>query len=332
MSLKSKINFSLWCDFIERDFLEDNFQKLLRNDIIQGATSNPAIFEQSISTSDAYSQQIAMLQANDSKKIYEELAVTDIKRAAELLHPLYEVDSDDGFISIEVDPMLSDDSLATIEEGIRLHKTIGYDNVMIKVPATQAGYIAMEKLTSLGISVNATLIFSPIQAIECAKALNNGIKKSDKDTKAVISIFVSRFDRQLDDQLILLNIKPSKTGIVNATKCYYEIEKFNNKNIRTLFASTGVKGDRLDSSYYIENLIYPNTINTAPLDTINSFIKKDQFNPSVIISEEECNQYVTMLNDKNINIEIISEQLLKDGLESFKVSFKNMLNKLKVEN
>ncbi len=332
MSLKSKINFSLWCDFIERDFLEDNFQKLLRNDIIQGATSNPAIFEQSISTSDAYSQQIAMLQANDSKKIYEELAVTDIKRAAELLHPLYEVDSDDGFISIEVDPMLSDDSLATIEEGIRLHKTIGYDNVMIKVPATQAGYIAMEKLTSLGISVNATLIFSPIQAIECAKALNNGIKKSDKDTKAVISIFVSRFDRQLDDQLILLNIKPSKTGIVNATKCYYEIEKFNNKNIRTLFASTGVKGDRLDSSYYIENLIYPNTINTAPLDTINSFIKKDQFNSSVIISEEECNQYVTMLNDKNINIEIISEQLLKDGLESFKVSFKNMLNKLKVEN
>ena len=167
MNLKSNINFSLWCDFIERDFLEDRFQDLLINNIIQGATSNPAIFEQSILNSEAYSQQISMLQANDSKKIYEELAITDIKRAAEILHPLYEIDSDDGFISIEIDPMLCDDAEATIQEGIRLHNTIGYDNVMIKVPATNSGYIAMEKLTALGISVNATLIFSPTSNSMC---------------------------------------------------------------------------------------------------------------------------------------------------------------------
>ena len=113
-----------------------------------------------------------MLQANDVKKIYEELAVTDIKRAAEILKPLYDHDANDGFISLEVDPTLCDDMMGTIEEGARLHSQIGYDNVMIKVPATEAGYGAMKELTAMGINVNATLIFSPKQAVKCAEALS----------------------------------------------------------------------------------------------------------------------------------------------------------------
>ena len=172
MTLKKDINFSLWCDFIERDFLEDKFQTLINNHIIQGATSNPAIFESSITNSNAYKQQINMLQANEPKTIYEELALTDIKRASELLSSLHHENAEDGFISIEVDPLLCDDEIGTIEEGTRLYHTIGNDNVMIKIPATQAGYIAMEELTSRGINVNATLIFSPQQAINCAKALD----------------------------------------------------------------------------------------------------------------------------------------------------------------
>ena len=159
MSLKEDINYTIWCDFIERDFLENGFIDLVTNKIINGATSNTAIFEQSITTSEAYKQQINMLQANENKKIYEELAITDIKRAAEILKPLYDIDANNGFISLEVDPTLCDDADATITEGIRLHKQIGYSNVMIKVPATSAGYKAMEELTALGINVNATLIF-----------------------------------------------------------------------------------------------------------------------------------------------------------------------------
>ena len=104
MSLREEINYSIWCDFIERDFLENKFQDIINENIIYGATSNPAIFQQSISTSDAYTQQINMLQANDNKKIYEELVITDIKRAAEILKPLHDSDANDGFISIEVDP------------------------------------------------------------------------------------------------------------------------------------------------------------------------------------------------------------------------------------
>ena len=329
IKLNKEIKFSLWCDFIERDFLEHDFKNLIENGIIQGATSNPSIFEQSITSSQAYQQQINMLQVNEEKKIYEELAITDIKKAAEALQSLYEEDINNGFISIEVDPTLCDNAKATVQEGVRLYKTIGHDNVMIKVPATPSGYEAMKELTSQGINVNATLIFSVDQAINCAKFLNEGILKSNKETKAVISIFVSRFDRLLDKQLKSLDIQTSQTGIINATKCYHEIEKFENQNIRTLFASTGVKGDDLDASYYIEKLIYPNSINTAPLGTINSYMTKISYKKSDIISEVSCDKYFGLLQENNIDIKKVSENLLNDGLESFKISFKNMLSKLK---
>ena len=330
MSLKENINYSIWCDFIEREFLENGFQDLINDNIIHGATSNPAIFEQSITTSDAYSQQINMLQANETKKIYEELAISDIKRAAQLLKPLYDKNADDGFISLEVDPMLCDDSTATVEEGIRLYRQIGYSNVMIKVPATQAGYIAMEELTSIGINVNATLIFSKDQAINCANALNKGILKSAKDTKGVVSIFVSRFDRTLDSLMKSKELEQSKVGIMNAIKCYYEIEKFENNNIRTLFASTGVKGNDLIPSYYIDNLIYKNTVNTAPLATIKEWIENGSKTESKVITENECDLYFEKLLKRKIDIDQVAKQLLEDGLNAFKSSFEELLKKVKL--
>ncbi len=329
MNLKEKINYSIWCDFVERSFLENEFQELINNNTIYGATSNPAIFQQSITTSTAYTQQINMLQANESKKIYEELAITDIKRAAELLKPLYDQNANDGFISIEVDPSLCDDMMGTIEEGTRLYNQIGYDNVMIKIPATDAGYGAMDHLTSMGINVNATLIFSPEQALQSATALNNGIKKSGKDTKGVVSIFVSRFDRTLDNKLRKLELEPSKTGILNATLCYHEIENIGNKNIRTLFASTGVKGDDLSPSYYIDELIFPNSINTAPLNTIAAWLEEGTKSKSKIIPKDDCIKYFEILKSHQIDIEKVYSELLQDGLSAFKVSFQELLNKVK---
>ena len=328
MSLKEDINYSLWCDFIERDFLENRFQEIIKDETIQGATSNPAIFESSISNSVAYKQQLDMLQANNAKTIYEELALTDIKRAAELLSDLHKSHADDGFISIEVDPLLCDDAQGTIEEGLRLHSSINADNVMIKVPATDAGFIAMRELTSRGIHVNATLIFSPTQAIKCAQALNEGIIESNKDIKAVVSVFVSRFDRMCDADFVTKGLEASKLGIVNATKCYHEINKLNNKNIRTLFASTGVKGNELAPSYYIDNLIFPNSVNTAPLATIEDWLKDGVKEETQIISEEECNEYFASLEEKKVNMKKIYNDLLTQGLDAFKVSFKDLLSKL----
>jgi transaldolase len=329
MNLKQNINFSLWCDFIERDFLQNEFKDILNDNIIHGATSNPAIFEQSINSSDAYTQQINMLQENDAKKIYEELAIADIKSAANIMQELNTSSKDSGFISIEIDPNFCNDANATIEEGKRLFANIAHNNVMIKVPATEAGYIAMKELTSLNINVNATLVFSADQAIKSTDALNKGILKSTKETQAVVSVFVSRFDRLLDKQLKYLDIAPFKTGIINATKCYYEIQKFENKNIRTLFASTGVKEDELEASYYIDNLVYPNSVNTAPLDTIKAYIHNNNFLATDIMNEDVCDEYFDMLKKNGINIDDVSNQLLDDGLKSFVKSFENLLKKLK---
>lgn len=330
MNLKQKINFSLWCDFIERDFLEDGFKVLLEKKLIHGATSNPAIFQNAILTSNAYEQQITMLQANEDKKIYEELSTTDIKRAAQILKSLHDINDDDGFISLEVDPRLCDDTFGTVEEGARLHKQINFDNLMIKIPATPAGYVAMKNLTAIGIAVNATLIFSPAQAIESAKALDEGIKQSGKDTKAVVSIFVSRFDRLLDTKMVASGLEDSKVGIINATKCYHEIEKFENKNIRTLFASTGVKGDNLTPSYYIDELIFPNSINTAPLEAIKAWEENGKKEPSNILSEIKCDEFFQSLEDKAIDINSVYDTLLKDGLSAFKVSFNELLQKVRL--
>ena len=328
MGLKEDINYSLWCDFIERDFLETRFKEIIKKQIIQGATSNPAIFESSITNSVAYKQQLDMLQANNAKTIYEELALTDIKRAAYLLDGLHKNDADDGFISIEVDPLLCDDAAGTIEAGVRLYSLINADNVMIKVPATHAGYIAMRELTSKGINVNATLIFSPEQAIKCTQALDEGIKDSNKDIKAVVSVFVSRFDRLTDADFTLKGLQASKLGIINATKCYHEVNKFQNPNIRTLFASTGVKGDDLNPSYYIDNLIYPNSINTAPLATIEDWVKDGSKEETSLMSEVACDKYFDNLKVKGIKMDAIYEKLLIDGLDAFKVSFKDLLSKL----
>lgn len=330
MSLKSEINYSIWCDFIERDFLENGFKTLIEEQTIHGATSNPAIFQQSITSSSAYTQQINMLQANEPKKIYEELATTDIKCAAKLLKPLYDENANDGFISLEVDPTLCDDMMGTIEEGARLHAAIGFENVMIKVPATEAGYGAMKELTAMGINVNATLIFSPTQARKAAEALSSGSKKSGKDTKGVVSIFVSRFDRLLDKELKTKKLEASKTGIYNAALCYHEVEKVKNANVRTLFASTGVKGDDLKPSYYIDELIYPNSINTAPLQTIEAWLENGSKEQSVVINEDECIKYFETLKKNNINIEKAYIKLLQDGLSAFKVSFQELLEKVKV--
>jgi len=329
MNLKKDINYSIWCDFIERDFIENEFKDIIDERLIHGATSNPAIFQQSITSSGAYIQQINMLQANEPKKIYEELATTDIKSAAKTLKPLYDEDANDGFISLEVDPTLCDDMMGTIEEGARLHSQIGFENLMIKIPATQAGYGAMKELTSMGISVNATLIFSPDQAKKAAMALSEGIKNSGKDTKGVVSIFVSRFDRMLDSELKSKELETAKTGIYNATLCYHEIEKVGNANVRTLFASTGVKGDELKASYYIDELIYPNTINTAPLQTIKAWKEEGKKEPTVVISEDECLKYFELLKKNNINIDKVYNKLLQDGLSAFKVSFEELLDKVK---
>jgi len=326
------MNFSLWLDFIERNYLKNEFQKLLDEGVVTGATSNPSIFASAISNSSAYKEQLKSLEGKSAKEKYEALAIEDIKLAAQLLRPLYN-ESRDGYISIEVDPSLSNDTKATITEAKRLFKSIGEPNVMIKIPATQAGYEAMTSLMAEGISINATLVFSPKQARASFKAMTKGIAKGEADgsckVEGVISVFVSRFDRLLDTQLENSGITPSQTGIYNSAKIYNMIEKNSISNIRTLFASTSVKGNNLPANYYITELMAPHSINTAPLTTIKAYLETGKQKIALPIEDKILNGYFMNLEDNGFNMDKIYQELLDDGLQAFKDSFNNMLNKLK---
>ncbi len=325
--------FSLWCDYIERDFLDGEFRELIENGVINGATSNPAIFKEAFLNSPAYKSDIERFNSISTKEIYEKLAVKDIKRAATLLEPLYKK-GDDGFISIEVDPTLCDDADGTIDEARRLHREIGKENVMIKIPATEAGYKAMEILFAEGININATLIFSPKQTQKTLDAFERGLEKfstknRDKKTPSgVISIFVSRFDRELNQKLQGSDISPNKIGIINAAKCYNIIESRSVKNVRALFASTGVKGDDLPQEYYIKELLYKNSINTAPLKTIKAFLESSSKEFITPPADSEISNFFTKLKDANVDIELTYTKLINDGLEAFKEAFSDILKAL----
>ena len=314
-------DFSLWCDFVERDFLKGEFVELLDKNVFNGATSNPSIFKSAFLTSPAYQNDRRKLKNLNSKAVYEKLAIEDIKRAATTMQYLYE-NSNDGFISIEVDPTLCDDATGTIEEGKRLFQEIAKKNVMIKVPATKAGYIAMEELMRSGINVNATLIFSPTQAKECMEAFK---RANNIESKGVVSVFVSRFDSKLDKQIETFGMKTSKIGIYNATKIYDLIEAYNLPNVRTLFASTGVKSDKLEVDYYIKELLYKNSVNTAPLGTIKAFMGAE------VVEKKPTNEYIKYfeeLEKHGIDMQKAYDELLEDGLASFKDAFGQILKEL----
>ena len=330
--VNQEIGFSLWLDFVERDFLKKEFKELIGNNIINGATSNPAIFASAITTSPAYKEQLKSLEGKSPKEKYEALAIEDIKTAAIALRECYD-SGNDGYISIEVDPFLSNDTDATVAEGKRLFEAIGEPNVMIKVPATPAGYEAMTRLMSDGISVNATLIFSPAQAKECLKAMKKGIEDYDNTggcrVEGVISVFVSRFDRLLDSRLAELGLPTAKTGLYNAATIYNMIESNHTPAIKTLFASTGVKGDELEPSYYIRELLAPHSVNTAPLKTIQEYIKGVEASPKLPIAQSECDEYFEKLSANGVDMQDVYNRLLDDGLVAFENAFSDMLETLK---
>ncbi|ANE35381.1 transaldolase [Campylobacter iguaniorum] len=326
------IKFSLWCDFLERDFINSEFIDLIKNKTINGATSNPAIFKSAICESMAYSAMKEDYKKKSPKDLYEILATSDIKVAANKLLTNY-ANGDDGFVSLEVDPNLYDDSEGTYKEGKKLFNAIKMPNVMIKVPATKDGYSAMKELIKKGVSVNATLIFSVDQAKKCLDAFEEGSKAFAKRwpnsplPKGVISIFVSRFDRLLDNVLKAAGIEAGKYGIYNATKAYKLIEERGLSNVRALFASTGIKGDELEPDYYIKELLYPNSINTAPLSTIKEFIKTSH-EPKEIPSDSSISEFFNSCKNAGIDYDEVCQKLLDDGLDAFCKAFDEILKSL----
>jgi len=328
-----RIGFSLWVDFIEREFISTKLKEMIANEVIDGATSNPSIFANAIINSPAYKEQLNKLEGKSVKEKYETLAVTDIKAAARELRVCYD-SGYEGYVSIEVDPFLSNDTEGTIQEGLRLFKEIDEPNVMIKVPATEAGYEAMRVLMGRGVSVNATLIFSPEQARKSVEAMRAGIKEFEQHgggrVEGVVSIFVSRFDRKLDYQLEELGLEKSKTGIMNAAKIYNIINGYKEPAIKPLFASTGVKEEQgLPQDYYVTNLCAKHSINTAPIKTIEAYeASGNRGRLALPIEESEIEAYFSKLKESGIDMESVYTILMQEGLSAFEDSFSKMLESL----
>ena len=313
---------SIWVDYLDREFLDTTFKEWVESGLVNGLTSNPAIFANALKK-DVYKEDLEKLKGKNPKEIYETIAVKDIQKACDILEPLYE-DGEDGYASIEVDPRLINDAKGTIDEALRLVDKIERDNVMIKIPANEAGFKAMEELAKRGININATLVFSPNQAMKALEAINKGPRSID----GVISIFVSRFDRKLNPKLAMQNLAKDRVGFFNAIKIYNQIKEQNIPNIRALFASTGVKQDYLPKDYYVQNLYLPNSVLTLPLDVIEE-IKDKELEESFPFQTKHIDAFFSFLTPAGINMQKIYNELFEEGVEAFEKAFNDMLNSLK---
>ena len=313
---------SIWVDYLDREFLDTTFKEWVESGLVNGLTSNPAIFANALKK-EIYKEDLEKLKGKSPKEIYEEIAIKDIQKACDILEPLYD-EGNDGYASIEVDPRLINDAKGTVDEALRLYEKIERENVMIKIPANEAGYKAMEELAKRGININATLVFSPNQAMRSLEAISKGPRTID----GVISIFVSRFDRKLNPQLAMQNLAKDRVGFFNAIKIYNQIEEQNIRNIRALFASTGVKQEYLNKDYYVQNLYLPNSVLTLPLDVIEE-IKNKELEESFHFQTKHIDAFFSFLTPAGINLQKVYQELFDEGVKAFEEAFENMLNSLK---
>ena len=310
---------SIWVDYLDREFLDTTFKKWVESALVSGLTSNPAIFANAFKK-EIYKEDLEKLKGKTPKEKYEEMAVKDIQKACDILKSLYEK-GNDGFASLEVDPRLINDAKGTIDEALRLYDKIERENVMIKIPANEAGYKAMEELSKRGININATLVFSPNQAMRALEAINKG------NVNGVISVFVSRFDRKLNLLLEKHNLAKDRIGFFNAIKIYNQIQNANVPKIRTLFASTGVKQDYLPKDYYVQNLYLPNSVLTLPLDVIEE-IKDKELEESFHFQTKHIDAFFSFLTPAGINLQKVYQELFDEGVKAFEDAFENMLNSI----
>jgi transaldolase len=321
---KQALNFSLWADYIDKSFVEGKLKEMISDGTVSGATSNPTIFKDAFLNSASYKDELALLKDKTPYEKYEHLAISEIKRAAQTLRSIYEAsDGKDGFVSIEINPFLANKTDESIQEGKKLFHAIGEPNVMIKVPATEAGTKVMTELLNDNIAVNATLIFSPTQAKAILQQVSN-IK--DKTKPIVLSVFVSRFDRLLNDK-VPASMK-NRVGIMNGALIYNEVLKSRVSNAKTLFASTGVKIDqKLSNDYYITKLLAPNSINTAPISAIEAFVEAQIEIVALPLPESKILGFFKELQTF-VNIDDVYDELIKDGLAQFENSFTKILESL----
>jgi len=353
----SSLGQSLWYDNIERSLItEGEFARMIAEDRIVGVTSNPAIFQKAISGSDAYDAQIEEIVAQnptiDIKTLYETLAIADIQMAADVMQPVYErTNGRDGYVSLEVSPALAHDTGGTIDEAKRLFETVGRPNLMIKIPATQAGLPAVTEVIGSGINVNVTLMFSLQNYIDVANAYIAGLEKlaaTGGDLSRVASVasfFVSRVDTLFDKLLAEIDTPDArnlqgKLAIANAKAAYKKFQQiFGSDRFqklaakgaqvqRPLWASTSTKNPNYRDTLYAEELVGPDTVDTLPPATVEALKDHGQVRPSLEEGLAEAAGLLEKLQDLDISYEDSTQKLQDDGVKAFADSFVQLLGAL----
>jgi transaldolase len=344
---------SFWYDNIRRKFLHDGtIRRLLDEDGLRGMTSNPSIFEKAIGNSDDYDDQITGLVAKGEKPagVYEALALADIRTACDLFAELYETsEGGDGFVSLEVSPHLANNDVETIAEARRLYGAVNRPNVMIKVPATAEGIPAIRELIADGINVNITLMFSMAHYEAVANAYLEGLTKllarggEPAKVASVASFFVSRVDTAVDKKLKALDDPAAeallgKAAIANSKLVYRRFKEiFHGESFerlgsagaarqRLLWASTSTKNPNYPDTIYVDELVGPETVNTMPPATIEAFRDHGTLGNRLEEGIGEAQLVLDHLVELDIDLDDITEELQKDGVEAFARSYDSLVN------
>jgi transaldolase len=342
-----RAGFSIWLDTLSRDLLERGaFATMIAQQGVTGATSNPTIFAKAIMGSDRYDAQVRAAVAvglRDPRELFFELALEDVRRAADLLRPAYEASGGrDGFASFEVTPDVADDTEATVAQAVRLWDRLSRPNVMIKVPATEAGLPAIEALTARGVNVNVTLLFSLTRYEQVIDAYLAGLERRARrgeplrEIASVASFFVSRIDSKVDPLLPDESNLRGRVAIAHARLAYaryrnrFDGERWRRLSTagarpqRPLWASTGTKDPAYSDVLYVESLIAPGVINTMPQATLAASADHGDaraFDPD----SHEPSATLRRAARAGVDLAAVTAELEREGVLSFCDSYRDAL-------
>jgi len=342
---------SIWLDTLSRELLETGaFAALVADYSVTGVTSNPTIFAKAIKGSDRYDDQIRRLVtsgARDPQTLFLALALDDVRQAADVLRPSYDAsDGQDGFVSFECTPDLADDTDGTIAQALELWRRLARPNVLIKVPATDAGIPAIEELTARGVNVNVTLLFSLSRYEQVIEAYIAGLERRLEAGErvdgiaSVASFFVSRVDAKADAQLPAGSDLRGRIAIANARSAYWRYRKrFTDerwlilhdagaKPQRPLWASTGTKNPAYSDVLYVDELVVPDAINTMPEATLRAFADHGQPGGSFDWSPDAVEETLRCAEAAGVDLDAITAELERAGVESFCQSYEELLRRI----
>jgi transaldolase len=345
----TKLGTSIWLDQIERKLVEGGeLARLIEEDSLQGMTSNPAIFEKAILGSEEYDEQIASLASEDARAIYQAIAVQDVQGAADVLRSVYDAtDGVDGYVSFEVDPDLAFDTDKTIAQAQEYWERVDRPNLMIKIPGTDEGLPAITATLAKGINVNVTLLFKVGQYEKVMDAFLSGLEQAAENghdlsrIHSVASFFVSRVDTEVDKRLEGTDHEDLQglAGLANARAAYQAyLKAIKNSDRfaalaakgahvqRPLWASTGVKNPKYSPVLYVDGLAGPETVNTMPVATLDAARDGSEVTESTVSIDPTSE--LKALADAGIDLDDVTDKLLKDGVDAFVTPMEKLLDAL----